>query len=162
MPIVESKFEVGQPQRDGRRYVIERHIDHMWREHEREYLAAIDADFESILAESAKGLDASLKRDQLAEIERLLFAGINPFPAAGADFDYVTRGEALAWLLARHLDDPAEQIVKVAPLMSAVSDDEMIALGMKSEQVVSVRARVGAAVNIKAQIDAYNASVASK
>jgi hypothetical protein len=159
MPIVESSFAVGHAQRDGRRYVTERHTDHLGRVHEREYLAAPDTDHAALLAAHAATLQQQLREDELLVIEAALFAGVNPFPPGNADFDYVTRAQALGWLMARHIDDPAEQIVKVAPLMSAVTDGEMIALGMSVEQVAGIRARVAAAVNIKAQIDAYNATV---
>jgi hypothetical protein len=159
MPIVTSSFAVGHSQRDGRRYVTETHVDHLGCVHEREYLAAPDADHAALMATHAVTLQQQLRDDELLTIEAALFAGINPFPPGNADFDYVTRAQALGWLMARHINDPAEQIVKVAPLMAAVSDAEMAALGMSAEQIAGIRARVAAAVNIKAQIDAYNTTV---
>lgn len=159
MPVVTSSLSVGHAQRDGRRYVTETHTDHLGRVHEREFLADEGTDLHALLAQHAAELDRTLRETQLGEIEQALFAGVNPFPPGNADFDYVSRAQALGWLMTRHIDDPAEQIVKVAPLMSAVTDAEMAALGMSSEQIAGIRARVAAAVNIKAQIDAYNAAV---
>lgn len=160
MPIVSSAVSIGHAQRDGRRYITETHTDHLGGTHEREFLADPDADLDALLAQHALELEVGLRDAQLAEIEQALFSGSNPFPAGNADFDHVTRALALGWLLARHIDDPAEQIVKVAPLMSAVSDAEMAAIGMSVEQIAGIRERVAAAVNIKAQIDSYNAAVA--
>lgn len=160
MPIVSSTHTLGHAQRDGRRYVTERHTDHTGRVHVREYLAAPGVDTDALMAAQAAALGEQLRADQLTQIESDLFErGVNPFPANNGDFDHVTRAEALGWLLGRHIDDPAEVIVKVAPLMAAVTDAEMLALGMTVDQVNGIRARVDAAVQIKAQIDAYNASL---
>jgi hypothetical protein len=56
VPIVSSTCLVGHLQRDGRRYVIERHTDHLGAVHEREYLAPFgqtEPERDALLAQSA-------------------------------------------------------------------------------------------------------------
>lgn len=159
MGIISSEYLAGPPQVDGRVYVTEKHVDHLGHEHTREYLADLTIEPADLLAQHAAELNETLKQSQLASIEETLFSGGNPFPPDNGDFEYVTRAEALGWLLARHIGGRAEQIVKVAPLMSAVSDSEMEALGMSAETILTIRARVSSAVAIRNQLLAYNESV---
>ncbi len=51
--IVSSTYAEGVPQKDGRRYVVERHVDSIGAEHVREYLASQGADYQSIMGAAA-------------------------------------------------------------------------------------------------------------
>ena len=62
--ITSSTYTAGHPQKDGRRYVAELHIDSEGVEYRMEYLAAVDADHAAICAARAV-----LIADQLAEAE---------------------------------------------------------------------------------------------
>lgn len=159
MNIVASSFVAGQLQADGRRYVLELHIDRVGCEHPVEYGPVGDIDLEVALADHAAALDADLRATQLAHIEAELLAGRNPYPPGKADFDYVTRAESLGWLLARHFNDPAETLIHFAPLVDLAEDAEFLALGVPQATIDLVRARVATAKAIKAQVDAYNAAV---
>lgn len=159
MNIVTSSLAVGQPQADGRRYVRELHIDRVGREHVIEYGPVGAIDLQAALAEHAAALDADLRATQLAHIEAELLAGRNPYPPGKADFDYVTRAESMAWLLARHFADPAERLIHFAPLVDLAEDAEFLALGVPQATIDLVRVRVATAKSIKAQVDAYNAAV---
>lgn len=51
--IVNSTFQMGHLQKDGRRYVVERHVDSIGAVHVREYLAGQDADHQAIMDSAA-------------------------------------------------------------------------------------------------------------
>ena len=67
MPIVSSVTEDVAPQKDGRRYVRERHTDHVGVDHVRTWLADADADLPAALSAYAAALPEMLKQ---AEIQK--------------------------------------------------------------------------------------------
>lgn len=157
--IVESSYVVGPQQVDGRRYISELFTDRAGKNHMREYGPVSELDYAALLTLHAVELDVELRVTQLLQIEAALLAGQNPYPAAKADFDYVTRAESLGWLLARHFNDPAETLIHFASLVDLAEDAEFLILGVPQAMIDAVRARVAGAKAIKAQIDTYNAAV---
>lgn len=67
MTIVSSTAAAGHAQKDGRRYVQEIHTDHLGAEHRYEYLAAQDADIQSILTTRAGALAILLAEREYRE-----------------------------------------------------------------------------------------------
>lgn len=64
MSIVSSTHTVGHAQIDGRRYLTERHTDHLGEVHQVEYLAAVGTDYNAVMAARAVQIE-----QQLAEAE---------------------------------------------------------------------------------------------
>jgi uncharacterized protein YyaL (SSP411 family) len=101
--VLSSSYTVGHAQRDGRRYVSERHETDDGQVIEQSYLAATDADYEAILQDHAAQIDASLA----------LFASEQTAQAA-----------ALAKVLA---------ILGVAVSKGEITDDEVVLVGIEGK-----------------------------
>ena len=113
MPIVSSIVEVGHAQRDGRRYAIERHTDHLGTAHLFEYLAAIDADHNAIMLARVPKIEA-----HLAAVEYHMHVSTDGWTPlehqTGSEFAARLRGEYrdstrervcyLAWWLIRRIN----------------------------------------------------------
>jgi hypothetical protein len=68
VPIVSSTHTVGHAQVDGRKWVIERHTDHLGAVHERRYKAAPDADYVAIRTARAAQIEAELAEREAAAL----------------------------------------------------------------------------------------------
>ena len=68
MPIVSSTRVVGPAQPDGRKYVAEAHTDHLGTVRNVEYLAAVGADYDAILAARATYIESYLADEEAARL----------------------------------------------------------------------------------------------
>jgi len=66
MSIVSSTYTVGHAQADGRRWVIERHTDHLGAVHERRYKAADGVDYVAIRTARIALIEAELAEQEAA------------------------------------------------------------------------------------------------
>jgi hypothetical protein len=107
MSIVASIAQIGHAQVDGRRYVIERHTDHVGVVHVAEYLADAAQTAEqrdAILAARAMQIDAQLKADEVAAClanDRLTTV-------------YITKADLAAFVRELYRNGAGEQIVRIA------------------------------------------------
>ena len=90
--IVSSKIVSVHPQKDGRAFVAEQHVDDYGIAHRFEYLAERDADWEKILGERARMLPGQLAA---AELERG-FADLEKFDLTS--LRYASKEQALAFV----------------------------------------------------------------
>lgn len=155
MAIISSSLVVGHAQADGRRYVTETHIDHLGIEHRFEYgPVGAEVDCDAVMAARVVELAETLRAAEFAHIEAELLAGRNPFPADAADFGWCTRLEALQYVFASLLPRPAREVAHLAPLVAAVSDEELAANGFSSEQISALRARAAELIELLPAITA--------
>jgi hypothetical protein len=106
MSIVSTVVIPGNAQVDGRRYVTERHTDHVGVVHVREYLSAIGADTAAIAAAYVVVL---VPRLEVEEIERLLAVD-----AAPPSLVHITKTQFAAYFRERYRSMTREELARMA------------------------------------------------
>ena len=153
MAIVSSVILADDPQRDGRRRVIELHVDHLGAQYRLSYLAepAFDA---------VAGLPASAARivsdSQAAEIAANIVAITTLGALATVTLAYSTLGQLRAALRAAYQAATRTEAIFIGDFLSALSDAQLQALfGMTVAQVITLRAnKLTPAANAAATIRA--------
>jgi hypothetical protein len=138
MPIVSSTHVVGHAQADGRRYVTERHTDHLGATHEVSYLATVNADYVAIRTARVPLVEATLAENEFLAI--LNAAIVSPTHQSKAQFmarlreEYRRRSQAelaqLAYWIIERLNS------------GQITDAELqAAFGLSSGQYTNYKAR---------------------
>lgn len=99
-----SSFVVGHAQVDGRRYVVERHIDSAGKTHVVEYLADDGTDYTAVMLARGVGLEAALKD---ADVHDCIATDRATSP-------YLTKTELGAFVRELYRTAEAETLVKIA------------------------------------------------
>lgn len=68
MSIVSSTHTVGHAQIDGRRQVIETHVDHLGVAHVASYLASVGTDYAAVMSARATQIEADLAEAEAAAL----------------------------------------------------------------------------------------------
>jgi len=106
MSIISSVFDLGSIQRDGRRYCIERHTDHLGIVHVVEYLAEAAANHTTIMNTRALRIAEELKEEELK------------YAVFDAPWDYVlqwtTNNELAVWVREKYKQDKNGTLALIA------------------------------------------------
>jgi hypothetical protein len=140
MPIVSSVTEDVSPQKDGRRYVRERHTDHVGVDHVRIWLANADADLPAALAEYAAVLpgmlrDAEIQKNiDLAKTEGSL---AKPYITAV----HMTVPEGGAALREYYKTSTEVEAIMIGDYLNTVTDQQLMnAFQITAQQAANLRA----------------------
>ena len=154
MAIILSNIEHQLPQKDGRTYVKEVHIDHAGNAHEVEYLADAGVDVEAVMAARVAEIEARLKQAELVFYERLVLEGTPIMP----DYPPVhsTVQEVYGHLFnAFCLETDPVKLLKAANFTDLFTDEELFSYGLSAEQVQAIRDAATRVKNAKALLGEY-------
>jgi len=99
-----SSYTVEHAQADGRRWVVESHVDALLREHVRSYLASDTVNKDAVLAAYAVNLENSLKEGDYYKCLQLDSVSI----------EYASKTEIAAYFRIRYRDGPPDEVVRIA------------------------------------------------
>lgn len=138
MPIVSSLIVHEQIQRDGRRWILEEHTDHLGRKLQFHYLAAAGVVSATELAEHAIRLGNEAKRNEIS-------ANISQVTSSGSEAVtttvHSTAAENFAALRAAYQGASRFEAIMIADFLSSLSDARLqTAFGMTAGQVTTLRA----------------------
>lgn len=151
MSIVTSQLDEVSPQADGRRWVRERHVDHLTRAHPRTYLAAAALDLDASLAAHAPLLAADLAEAEIAaNLGRVIALGSE----ATISMVHATGAQARAAIRAAYRDATRHEAIMLGDFLAGQSDAVLQSLfGLSAGQVTSLRTnRLTPAVSAAAAI----------
>jgi hypothetical protein len=139
MAIVSSETQSISPQRDGRRYVIDRFVDHLGGEHFRTWLAGAADDLDAARAVYAAALLGALKA---AEIQKDIAAILaDGSLAVGVTTNHITVAEARAALRGAYRSATRVEAIMLGDYLSSLSNAQLQTLfAMTAGEVTTLRA----------------------
>lgn len=137
MAIVSSETVSTSTQRDGRRYVLERHIDHLGVAHERTWLAgAADNLAAALSAYAATLLDILRDREIAANMAAILADG----SLATITLQHSTAGENRSALRDAYRTATRVEAIMIGDFLNTLTDAQLQSVfGMTAQQVTTLR-----------------------
>lgn len=136
MSIVSSTFASGVPQRDGRAWIDEKHVDHLSRVYEILYLGLLNA-AATRLSERAVLL-ATQAIDAEIAANLLLISTLGS--VAAVTLDYSTVAQNAAAIRAAYVDATQAQAVMMGDYLAARTNAQLqVAFGLTAAQVTTLR-----------------------
>lgn len=137
MSIVSSDILSDSPQKDGRRDIRERHIDHLGVEHLRQYLAAAGADAAAALTAYAARLPGDLRDNEIASnIEAVMALG----SLAGVTLQHSTAAQNFTALRQAYQTMTKTEAIFAGDFLSSLSNAQLQnAFGLTAGQVTTLR-----------------------
>lgn len=137
MPVVSSAIVEDAPQRDGRRWIAERHVDHLGVARFLRYLAVKGLNVTAIMTARIAGLNAELTRNEVD-------ANIASVIAFGKDAvvirNYSTVAQNAAALRAVYLTSTRLESIMIGEYLSTLTDGVLqTAFGLTSGQTTTLR-----------------------
>lgn len=137
MPVVSSTIVEDAPQADGRRWIVERHADHLGVARFLRYMAAQGLNVTAIMTARIAGLNAELTRN---EVE----ANIASVIAHGKDAiivrDYSTVAQNAAGLREAYRNSTRLEAIMMGDYLATLTDGQLqAAFGLTAGQVTTLR-----------------------
>jgi hypothetical protein len=140
MPITTSTILWDQAQADGRRYIRERHVDHLAIAHLIDYLAPAGADVNAILAARAVALVDDLAQEEIAaDLAAIYVAG----PLAVVTTNHVTLSDVRTALRNAYKTVTREQAFALGAFLNTLTNTQLGNLfGVSGAQLTALRTRL--------------------
>lgn len=148
--VIESDVDLG----NGQRSVLEVHTDDAGQRYEFRVYAATGFDVEAQAAARALTLPARLAEIEKRKLAARVEAGEDP---TSMELAWMTRNDALRYLIKRLANDKPERVLKFAPLIGKLTDAQIASLlGVTEQQIADWRAKI---VSLKQSSDAYDSGL---
>lgn len=150
MPIVASVIVEDAPQMDGRRWVRERHTDHLGAAHDVLYLALAEADAEAIMAARVSAIEAQLAAAEIAANVEEAASKAEPT----LSFEHSSRAALNAALRERYRTSEQVEAVIIGAYFAQRPDDEVAAafgLDTSDPEFAALRSRLAAKLALMQQ-----------
>lgn len=119
MPIESSVIVEDRPQRDGRRYICERHTDHLGETHDLIYLAESDVDATAVMLERVAAVNSNLKDREFKRCLVAIMQGRQPV------LRHLTLAEVGPMLREVYRDATGEEVAKLSGFLLTLTDSQL-------------------------------------
>jgi hypothetical protein len=138
MAIISSVIESIGEQRDGRRWVHEKHTDHRGEAHERQWLAEPDEDLDAALAGYAEAISDTLREAEIgANMAQIKAEG----SLAVVGLEYSTIAQNRAQLREEYRNATRTEAIMIGDYLNTFSDVQLqAAFGLTAGQAANLRA----------------------